>query len=183
MSPARKREAVAHLERKLQVSQRRACKVIDQPRSTQRYASARPARDAKLTAELRRYAAAHPRRGYRMAAAHLRRQGMKINRKRVARLWRLEGLRVPQRQHKRRRLGRGANSTQRRSATHINEVWSYDFVFDQTADGRRLKWLPICDEFTRESVALEVERRMEARDVVRVLAAAVAQRGGAPKFI
>ncbi len=104
MSPARKREAVAHLERKLQVSQRRACKVINQPRSTQRYACTRPARDSKLAAELRRYATAHPRRGYRMAAAQLRRQGMKINGKRVARLWRQEGLRVPQRQHKRRRL-------------------------------------------------------------------------------
>jgi len=154
VSPASKREAVAHLEHKLQVSQRRACKVISQPRSTQRHASARPARDAKLTAELRRYAMEHPRRGYRMAAAHLRRQGMKINLKRVARLWRQEGLRVPQHQHKRRRLGESANSTQRRSATRINEVWSYDFVFDETADGKRLKWLPICDEFTRENVVL-----------------------------
>jgi putative transposase len=182
VSPARKREAVAHLERRLQVSQRRACKVINQPRSTQRYASKRPARDAKLAAELRRYAVAHPRRGYRMAAAHLRRQGMRVNAKRVARLWRQEGLRVPQRQHKRRRLGHGGNSTQRRGATRRNEVWSYDFVFDQTEDGRRLKWLPICDEFTRESVALEVERRMEAKDVVRVLAAAVAERGP-PEYI
>ncbi len=64
----------------------------------------------------------------------------------------------------------------------MNEVWSYDFVFDQTEDGRRLKWLPICDEFTRESLALEVERRMEAKDMVCVLAAAVAQRG-APVYI
>lgn len=182
VSPARKREAVAHLECQLQVSQRRACKVINQPRSTQRYASMRPARDAKLAAELRRYAVAHPRRGYRMAAAHLRRQGMRVNGKRVARLWRQEGLRVPQRQHKRRRLGHSGHSTQQRSATRMNEVWSYDFVFDQTEDGRRLKWLPICDEFTRESVALEVERRMDARDVVRVLEAAVAQRG-APAYI
>lgn len=182
VSPVRKREAVAHLERKLQVSQRRACKIINQPRSTQRYEARRPARDAKLAAELRRYALEHPRRGYRMAAAQLRRQGMKVNRKRVARLWRQEGLRVPQRQHKRRRLGHGGNSTQQRSARRVNEVWSYDFVFDQTEDGRRLKWLPICDEFTRESVALEVERRMEAKDVVRVLAAAVAERG-APAYI
>ena len=118
-----------------------------------------------------------------MAAAHLRKQGMSANLKRVARIWRQEGLRVPQRQHKRRRLGHSANSTQRCRATRMNEVWSYDFVFDQTADGRRLKWLPICDEFTRESVALEVERRMEAKDVIRVLEAAVAQRGSAPQFI
>jgi len=182
VSPARKREAVAHLESKLQVSQRRACKIINQPRSTQRYASKRPERDAKLAAELRRYAVEHPRRGYRMAAAQLRRRGMKVNTKRVARIWRQEGLRVPQRQHKRRRRGHSGNSTQQRSATRRNEVWSYDFVFDQTEDGRRLKWLPICDEFTRENVALEVERRMEAKDVVRVLAAAVAERG-APAYI
>ena len=89
---------------------------------------------------------------------------------------------MPQRQHKRRRLGNSGNSTQRRSATRMNEVWSYDFVFDQTEDGKRLKWLPIRDEFTRESVALEVERRMEASDVVRVLATAVAERG-APAYI
>jgi putative transposase len=124
----------------------------------------------------------HPRRGYRRAAAQLRRRGLKVNTKRVACIWRQEGLRVPQRQHKRRRLGHGGNSTQQRSATGRNEVWSYDFVFDQTEDGRRLKWLPICDEFTRENVALEVERRMEAKDVVRVLAAAVAERG-APAYI
>jgi transposase InsO family protein len=182
VSPARKRDAVAHLERQLQVSQRRACKVINQPRSTQRYASARPAKDVKLAAELHRYAVEHPRRGYRMATAQLRKQGESINVKRVARIWRQEGLRVPQRQHKRRRLGNSGNSTQRRCATRMNEVWSYDFVFDQTEDGKRLKWLPIRDEFTRESVALEVERRMEASDVVRVLATAVAERG-APAYI
>jgi transposase InsO family protein len=182
VSPARKREAVRHLEAKLQVSERRACQVIRQPRSTQRYEAQRPAKDARLASELRRFAAKHPRAGYRMAAAHLRRKGQKVNGKRVARLWRQEGLRVPQRQRKKRRLGSSDNSMQRRSATRINEVWCYDFVFDQTEDGRRLKWLPICDEFTRESVALEVERRMEGQDVVRVLEAAVEARG-APAYI
>jgi putative transposase len=68
-------------------------------------------------------------------------------------------------------------------ATRVNEVWSYDFVFDQTEDGQRLKWLPICDEFSRESVALEVERRMESADVIRILDAAVAERETAPDFI
>lgn len=120
VSSGRKREAVTHLERKLQVSQRRACKVINQPRSTQRYASKRPKQDAKLTAELRRYAMKHPRRGYRMAAAELSRQGMQVNDKRVVRLWRQEGLRVPQHQHKRRRLEQSTNSTQRRSTTQMN---------------------------------------------------------------
>ena len=90
---------------------------------------------------------------------------------------------MPRRQRKLRRLGSSANSAQRLRATRVNEVWSYDFVFDQTEDGQRLKWLPICDEFSRESVALEVERRMESADVIRILDAAVAERGTAPDFI
>ena len=108
---------------------------------------------------------------------------MEINAKRVQRLWRQVGLRVPRRQRKRARLGSSENGTQRLSAERVNHVWSYDFVMDQTEDGRRLKWLPICDEFSRECVALEVERRMEARDVIRILDAAVAERGRAPEFI
>lgn len=121
-------------------------------------------KDAALVAALRRVSASRPRAGYRVAAAHLRREGWILNDKRAQRLWREEGLKVPRRQRKRRRLGSSENSAQRLRATHLNEVWSYDFVFDQTEDGRRLKWLPICDEFSRESVALEVEPRMESAD-------------------
>jgi putative transposase len=90
---------------------------------------------------------------------------------------------VPRRQRKRARLGNSEGGTQRLAAERVNHVWSYDFVFDQTEDGRRLKWLPICDEFSRELVALEVERRMEAKDVIRILDAAVIERGGPPEFI
>ena len=183
VSPARKREAVAHVEEALEVSQRRACKVVLQARSTQRYCGRKRSKDAALSAELRRISAEHPRAGYRMATAFLRRAGMEINAKRVQRLWRLEGLRVPRRQRKRQRLGNSENGTQRLSAERVNHVWSYDFVFDQTEDGRRLKWLPICDEFSRELVALEVERRMEAKDVIRILDQAVMARGSAPEFI
>ena len=183
VGPARKREAVAHLEEVLEVSQRRACEVVVQPRSTQRYHGRRHGRDAALASELRRISAAHPRAGYRMAMALLRRAGMDINAKRVQRLWRLEGLKVPRRQRKRQRLGSSESGTQRLRAERINHVWSYDFVFDQTEDGRRLKWLPICDEFSRELVALEVERRMESKDVIRILDEAVLARGSAPEFI
>jgi len=149
----------------------------------QRYRGRRRDKDAALAAELRCISAAHPRAGYRMATAMLRRAGVEINAKRVQRLWRLEGLRVPQRQRKRVRLGKSENGTQRLSAERVNQVWSYDFVMDQTEDGRRLKWRPICDEFSRELVALEVERRMEAGDVIRILEAAVAARGCVPEFI
>ena len=183
VGPARKREAVTHVEEVLEVSERRACQTIAQARSTQRYRGRKRGRDAVLAAELRRIAAAHPRAGYRMATALLRRAGMEINAKCVQRLWRQEGLRVPRRQRKRARLGTGESGTQRLRAERANHVWSYDFVFDQTEDGRRLKWLPICDEFSRELVALEVERRMEAKDVIRILEAAVVERGCAPQFI
>ena len=183
VSPERKRQAVLHVQCELEVSERRACTTIRQPRATQRYRGRKRDKDAALVAELRRLSAAHPRAGYRMATALLRRAGMEINAKRVQRLWRLEGLKVPRRQRKRQRLGNSDNGTQRQRATRVNEVWSYDFVFDQTEDGRRLKWLPICDEFSRENVALEVERRMESADVIRILDAAVAARGSAPEFI
>ena len=183
VGPARKREAVRHLEESLEVSERRACGVTAQPRATQRYRGKQRGKDAALAAELRRLSAEHPRAGYRMATALLRRAGMEINAKRVQRLWRQEGLRVPRRQRKRARLGSSENGTQRRSAERVNQVWSYDFVMDQTEDGRRLKWLPICDEFSRELVALEVERRMEAKDVIRILDAAVVARGCVPEYI
>ncbi|MEP6671432.1 MAG: IS3 family transposase [Chthoniobacter sp.] len=183
VGPARKREAVQHVEQVLNVSERRACGVTAQPRATQRYRGRRRDKDARLIAELRRISAAHPRAGYRRATALLRRAGLEINAKRVQRLWRQEGLKVPRRQRKRQRLGNSAAGTQQLRAERVNQVWSYDFVFDQTEDGRRLKWLPICDEFSRELVALEVERRMEAKDVIRILDAAVVARGCVPEFI
>ena len=183
VSPARKRDAVAHLGAVLNVSQRRACQVISQPRSTQRYRPLQPDKDTALAADLKRLSTEYPRVGYRMAAALLRRSGMEVNLKRVHRIWRREGLKVPRRQRKRQRLGTSENGTQRLSAQRPGHVWSYDFVFDQTEDGRRLKWLPICDEYTRELVALEVERRMEAKDVIRILEAAIGANGGPPEFI
>jgi hypothetical protein len=94
VGPARKRDAVAHLEKVLEVSERRACQVIEQPRSTQRYRVRQPVKDAALVSDLRRISAAHPRAGYRMATALLRRTGMELNAKRVQRLWRQEGLKV-----------------------------------------------------------------------------------------
>ena len=182
VSPERKRQAVIHLQEHCEASERRACKVTGQPRATQRYRGRRRDKDAPLVAALERVSRRRPRAGYRMAAAHLRRDGWEVNTKRVQRLWRQEGLKVPRRQRKRRRLGHSGNGAMRRRATRLNQVWSYDFIFDQTEDGRRLKLLPICDEFSRESIALEVARTMEAKDVIAVLEQAVAERG-MPEFI
>ena len=124
----------------------------------------------------------HPRYGYRRIGVLLRAEGWRVNRKRVHRLWRKEGQKVPARQRKRRRCGNSDNGIQRRRATHRNEVWSYDFVMDQTADGRRLKFLPIVDEYTRECVDLRVERSLTASDVVETLRQRIAERG-APKYL
>ena len=164
------------------MSERRACEVVEQPRGTQRYTPRASDDERALVKRMRELSAAHPRYGYRRVWALLRAERFAVNRKRVHRLWRREGLKVPQKQRKRRRLGHSGNSCSRRKAEHANHVWSYDFVMDQTSDGRRLKLLPVVDEFTRECLAIEVERRLTARDVVATLAYLFELRG-APAFV
>lgn len=182
VGPARKREAVEHVRHRLNASERRACRTLGQARSSQRY-TARPREDdARLTAAIRRIAVREPRAGYRGVRRHLVRDGWNVNLKRVHRIWKKEGLRVPPRARKKRRLGNTENGTQRLAAERINHVWSYDFVFDQTECGGRLKWLPVLDEFTRECLSLEVKRTMTSDDVIRTLEKLVARRG-APEFI
>ena len=110
-----------------------------------------------------------PRYGYRRIWALLRAEGFGINRKRVYRLWRKEGLKVPQKQHKRRRLGTSGNGIVRHRAAHQDHVWAWDFIHDRTEDGRALKWLSIVDEYTRECLALEARRSFRSVDVIDVL--------------
>jgi putative transposase len=173
---------VKHVEKELDVSQRRACKVVEQPRSTQRYVEHGDRGDREIVRRLQELSRQHPRYGYRFMTALLKREGLKINRKRVQRLWRETGLKVPARTMKKRRLGGSENACFRRRAERPNHVWSYDFVMDQTSDGRRLKILVVVDEYTRECLALEVERCMEAVDVIEVLRKIIAMRG-APENI
>jgi len=124
----------------------------------------------------------HPRYGYRRITALLRQEDWPVNRKRIWRLWRQEGLKVPQKQRKKRHLGHSANGILRRRPEYPNHVWCYDFLKDQTTDGRPLKLLPIEDEYTRECLALDVARSLTAADVIRTLARLFAERG-APRFI
>ena len=113
----------------------------------------------------------------------MRREGFEVNKKRVHRLWREEGLKVPDKQHKRRRLlGDSENGCKRKRAEHKDHVWSYDFVIDRTEDGHRLKMMPIVDEYSRECLTIEVERSITAEDVVTTLARLFRQRGE-PSFI
>lgn len=111
----------------------------------------------------------NPRYGYRRVWASLRREGWQVNRKRVQRLWQQEGLKVPVKQVKRRRMGSGENSCAVRRAEHQDHVWSYDFLMDRTEDGRQLKLLPVVDEYTRECLAIEVDTSLSSKQVVQVL--------------
>jgi putative transposase len=170
------------LRDRLGVSERWACRVVGQHRSTQRHEPKRAEDDAVLRVELRKFSVERPRWGYRRAHHRLCELGWEVNRKRVQRLWREEGLRVPQRKRKRRRLGDSTVPAERLRAEQPNHVWAFDFQFDQTADGRALKLLDIVDEFTRESLVMLVERNIDADRVVSELERLVAARV-APEFL
>jgi transposase InsO family protein len=156
--------------------------VLSQPRETQRYQPQRIDHDQALGAALRRLAGRHPRYGYRRITALLKAEGWTVNRKRVYRLWRQEGLKVPEKKQKRKRLGGSEKSGRRRRAQGINHVWSYDFVTDQTQDGRRLKLLVVLDEYTRESLAIEVARSIKSQEVIATLEYLFAVRG-TPQYL
>lgn len=111
----------------------------------------------------------HPRYGYRFIGAKLRQEGWRVNVKRVYRLWRREGFKVPRKVRKRRRLGHSSNSCVRRRAEHPDHVWTWDFIHDRTATGQPLKWFAITDEYTRECLALEVDRSLTSDRVLDVL--------------
>ena len=122
------------------------------------------------------------RYGYRRIAALLRREGWRVNHKRVERLWRQEGLRVPQKQPKRRRLWLADGSIVRHRPEYPDHVWSYDFVEDRTANGRKLRMLVVVDEHSRECLAIEVARRLNSESVLACLAELFVRRG-APRYI
>jgi putative transposase len=140
------------LQDRLGVSERRACRYVGQHRSTQRHAPIVAGDDAGLRAQLRRISRDRPRWGYRRAHQLLLAEGWELNRKRTQRLWREEGLRVPQKRRKRQRLGVSTVPADRLRAQAPDHVWAIDFQWDQTADGQNLKLLHVVDEFTREAL-------------------------------
>lgn len=180
MSPARRRDAVAHLVRRYKVSERRACRVVGQHRSTQRYAPIPDDFEARLVKEMNRLAELHPRWGYRQIHGLLVEAGWAVNRKRVERLWRLEGLRVPPSKSKSsgKKAGGGAeNAIWNRPALYPDHIWTFDFMTDHTADGMPLRILNIVDEFTRRCVESYVARNIGARRVQQVLEKVFASHG------
>lgn len=151
------------------MSERRVCAVLGQHRSTQRKVPHGPADDERLTADIVELACRYGRYGYRKIAGLLRQAGWRVNDKRVERIWRREGLKVPHKQPKRGRLWLNDGSCIRLRAERPNHVWSYDFVEDRTHDGRKYRMLTVLDEFTHESLAIRVARRLKAVDVIDVL--------------
>jgi putative transposase len=149
---------------------------------TQRYKIKQPDKDKPLVAAMRRLAGKYPRYGYRFITAKLHQEGWQVNKKRVQRLWRKEGLQVPYRRKIKRTRGSSENACFVKKAEFINHVWTYDFIEDQSEDGRKLKFLTVLDEWTRESLAIEVGRSVRAKDVIGVLYYLFMVRG-APGFI
>ena len=153
----------------LGVPERRACRVLGQHRSTQRKPPSTPDDEAALTADIVALATRYGRYGYRRITALLRDAGWVVNRKRVERIWRREGLKVPRKQPKKGRLWLNDGSCIRLRPEHSNHVWSYDFVEDRTHDGRKYRMLNVIDEYTRECLAIRVGRKLNSVDVVDVL--------------
>jgi transposase InsO family protein len=168
---------VQHVREKYPVSERRACRVLDQPQRTQRYRGATAPDEAALTAAIVRLASRYGRYGYRRITALLRAEGWHVNHKRVERIWRREELKVPSKQPKRGRLWLNDGSCIRLRPCWRNHVWAYDFVQARTHDGRAFRILTVIDEFTRESLAIEVARRLGSDDVLHLLADLFARHG------
>jgi len=161
---------VLQVSQKLAVSERRACRVLDQARATQRRNLSPLSDEKQLTDDIIALATKYGRYGYRKITALLNNEyGWRVNHKRVERIWRKEGLKVPKKQPKRKRLWLNDGSCIRLRPEHKDHVWSYDFMIDRTANGRAFKILNIIDEYTRECLAVLVARKIKTQDVIDTL--------------
>jgi len=181
ISPDRRRQAVEQVQEVLDVSERRVCRVLEQPRSTQRYKKRTTDNEEILTSRIVALASEFGRYGYRRITAMLRQEGWYVNHKRVERIWRKEGLKVPAKQPKRGRLWLNDGSIVRLRAEFPKHVWSYDFMEDRTHNGVnngvKFRILNIIDEFTRECLAVRVGRSLTHRSVIEVLTELFVERG------
>ena len=161
---------INHVRQRLGVSERRACRVLGHARTTHRRRAWLPEDEPKLVARIVELATQYGRYGYRRITGLLRGEGWRVNHKRVERLWRREGLKVPQKQPKRGRLWLTDGSCMRRRPTYRHHVWAYDFMTARTHDGRPLKILTVVDEYSRECLAIVVARRLRSPEVLETLA-------------
>lgn len=186
MTPTQLRAAADYLEERKGQSQRQAAKLLGCCRSTLRYQSKPRDGEAVLIRAIRCLARRHPVYGYRFIHARLRKEGWRINRKRVRRLWRALGLQKPLRPRNPKRKGhhRGSSihSCVNRPSRHKNDVWTCDFIVDRTISGGSLKWLTVVDEYTREFLMFRVADRLGGNEV-RAAFAGLFGRRGEPQLI
>jgi putative transposase len=181
VTPTQQRAAADYLCQTHGISQRRAGRLLGRARSTIRYRRRQRSGEDALIKAIRRLARRHPRYGYKRIWARLKQKGWRVNGKRVRRLWQELGLRRAPRRKKFRKSampGSSANSCVNQPARFKNDVWTYDFIHDRTADGGSLKWLSLVDEYTRECLALHADVAMTGAEVRRVLARVMGRRGG-----
>lgn len=164
------------------MSQRRACRTLHQHRSVQRRVLKVSSDEAALTVAIIKLATQYGRYGYRRITALLKRSGWRVNSKRVERIWRQEGLKVPSKQPKRERLWLNDGSCIRLRPEHSNHVWAYDFVADRTSNGKAFRMLTVVDEYTRECLAIVVDRKLNSTHVLETLAELFIRRGP-PQYI
>lgn len=175
--PARRQQVGYGREHGLSV--RRACTLFSVARSALDYRGRKAAADGEVMERMRALSAQYPRYGYRRIRIFLARDGYPMSAGRAYRLWRLAKLQVPRKRGRKR----VASSRPRPQApTAMNQVWSYDFVFDRSANGQQLKCLTVTDEFTKEGLAIDVDGRIRSPRVIDVLSRLVSERG-APKFL
>jgi putative transposase len=178
----KKRRATDQVQECMNVSERRVCRVIGQPRSTQRQEKKLRKDEPLLREQIVHLALQYGRYGYRRITALLRNDGWRVNHKRVERIWQEEGLKVPRKQRKRRRLWLNDGSCIRLRPEYTKHVWSYDFLLERTSDGKPMRILNIIDEYSRECLAIGVDRRLNCNDVIERLAELFVERG-TPDFI
>ncbi|WP_317959661.1 IS3 family transposase [Phaeobacter inhibens] len=169
LSPARRRACIAHVRSQFKISERRACRVLGQHRSTQRRIPRGRPDEEHLVADMIELARQYGRYGYRRVAVLLREAGWSVSDGRIERLWRREGLKVPHKQPKKGRLWLNDGSCVRLRPEHRNHVWSYDFVHCRTDDGKAFRTLNIIDEFSRECLTIRVKRKLNSIDVIDAL--------------
>jgi putative transposase len=180
VSPLARRSAVKYLVKQRGSSQRHACVVVGLSRSLARYIARCRKDEAELIKKIHELAIRHSRYGYRRITVLLRREGWKINKKRVHRIWKSEGLGLPRRRPKRHRMGITAGIVNK--AEYPDHVWSYDFIEDRTERGGKLRILVIIDEYTRECLAIRIKPSIPAYTVVEILEWLFLTRG-VPKYI
>lgn len=159
------------------MSQRRACRILGQSRASQRRLSVVPADESRLVHRLVALASQYGRYGYRRVGVLLAAEGWRVNHKRVERLWRREGLKVPAQQPKRGRLWLNDGSCVRLRPVRKDHVWAYDFVHARTHDGRPLRLLVLVDEYSRECLSIDTARRLGSEDVLERLTELFIRRG------